>query len=811
MKRYFLLLIIIVSLFYLSQNTTADYCAQECAFKTSDSTCYATDDSGYIGTSSRTWTCSINEKTVSGVAYIGYTLGNDCSDSSTICKQNTCPTVSYPSSPIVDGDTCTVRVPCGTYPSNCYTKYITGTWDASDNKCIVCTPSTAAKKNSELFIVGQGSNPYVYVYSTSYTLQNPGDSCLSGTTTAWQSGDAKFESACSAEAACDEKVEGDSCGTGKICDVNGNCQSPPVSACTDGTLEGACCNEPGKKCKKDAGDNLVCQLDTTCPNCVDTDPADNPKVKGVCYDTVNAVCGFTSGGCTDTCASNGAVTEYYCAGSYASKSCMPTTKSCSSGDACYYGACGDAPPYGGSGCSWWSSYFSKCSSGCPTSYPNQQYTCCASVGSGCKSDTSQCVSYDPTKGETPCCLAGGYYTCDKNEICTDDGCENICTGADKTSDLYCSKCDSCQDGVQNCGEPSVDECSPEPCTITTTNEYTKSSGYTYCRDSCAGDGATCVAVWSSTSKAWYPEGCNPDDNPHGYPTSGLCKCSKTETKFNPKTCSDGFQNCDESCKDGGDKGNIIGSCITGKETDNSYLVTFEYTEPSGLSGTKFYSDAASWNCADGIDNDKDCKVDCEDTDCIGKSIACPPNPTAVVSINPVPPCTADPKINWIDCAASASIRCQDKSGSGCNANSYGYVLYGANPGICQDSKSSYSLGGSVLVTEHKWLCAYVEDNAGNSGVSTPVEVKINRAFTIVIDARAYGEIDVPPGTEVKAYLCESSQYYCNQDSQYLAAASGIVGADKRFRITVAKGLVRGTKYKVGVAMEKGYAESEFIA
>ncbi len=128
---------------------------------------------------------------------------------------------------------------------------------------------------------------------------------------------------------------------------------------------------------------------------------------------------------------------------------MPTTKSCSSSDVCWYGVC-DYTPDGG-GCSWLYSgaMGTTCSSGCPSSYPNQQYTCCSAL-SGCNPGTSGCASYDPIKGETPCCTAGGYYTCTAQETCTASGYQNVCTTGDKQSELYCPKCPSCQDGETNC-------------------------------------------------------------------------------------------------------------------------------------------------------------------------------------------------------------------------------------------------------------------------------------------------------------------------------------------------------------------------
>ncbi len=89
---------------------------------------------------------------------------------------------------------------------------------------------------------------------------------------------------------------GNKCTGGKVCtsgscacpdgqkwDSNQNkCVSPPVpTQCPDGTLEGACCTDPGTKCKNDGTGTLKCLTDTSCPSCYDTDTANDPKVKGV--------------------------------------------------------------------------------------------------------------------------------------------------------------------------------------------------------------------------------------------------------------------------------------------------------------------------------------------------------------------------------------------------------------------------------------------------------------------------------------------------------------------------------------------------
>ncbi|MFZ3077461.1 MAG: hypothetical protein WA139_03340, partial [Candidatus Aenigmatarchaeota archaeon] len=182
---------------------------------------------------------------------------------------------------------------------------------------------------------------------------------------------------------------------------------------------------------------------------------------------------------------------------------------------------------------------------------------------------------------------------------------------------------------------------------------------------------------------------------------------------------------------------------------------------------------------------------------------------------PFSPCTLNPVNGWIDCSAIASINSYPPEGcvdadTGCNPSSYGFIKYYTQPASCPSSKAAYS-NNLMQLDNLTWVCAYAEDTVGNAGVSSPTKFMVNRTFVIEISARAYGEIDVPAGTDVKGYLCEPSQYYCNQDAKYLASGSGIVGDDKRFKITFVQEFVRGTKYKVGLQTEKGYVESEFVA
>lgn len=393
--------------------------------------------------------------------------------------------------------------------------------------------------------------------------------------------------------------------------------NPVCTLCSDGTAVNAC-NAAGQRCL----DMGTCQLtaDPNCAKCAATfsitsgtgDPCKiTPSVSGGCLSKAFEIKKGSNTLCTGNTDSTGAGSCFFWQLGTAVDSfdlyidaIKKDTKSgsCGGSDGGDGGGGGGGNPSSG-GCSYLYvgalSPTPICSSGCPASYPNQQQVCCdTNEDKGCNGGPA-CASYNPTVGETPCCYATGYKTCSKQEACTSTGCENVCTTADKTSDLYCSKCNSCQDGIQNCGEPSVDKCG-EPCTVSQTTEYVKWSPY-YCWQVCANDGATCVAVMGSSGQ-YYPQGCS-----EGW--TGNCKCSKTEDVFNPPSCSDGVQNCAETCLDGS------AQCNAGtKETDNTYLVSFEFSQPAELSGTSLYSDANSWNCADGIDNDHDCLVDCADPD-----------------------------------------------------------------------------------------------------------------------------------------------------------------------------------------------------
>lgn len=151
---------------------------------------------------------------------------------------------------------------------------------------------------------------------------------------------------------------------------------------------------------------------------------------------------------------------------------------------------------------------------------------------------------------------------------------------------------------------------------------------------------------------------------------------------------------------------------------------------------------------------------------IGTTIAVIPDtqsPTASVNNAPV---------NWQNTDVLAEISCDD-SGSGCNALTISYKLYDSDPGTCPVDSSEYTLGTSVNISSHQWVCAYAEDNVGNAGVSNPIEFQVDKTVPTITDDYADGWQNSPqtiildPGdtggseiSEVK--YCEEAE--CDPDS-----------------------------------------------
>ncbi|MBU4299918.1 MAG: hypothetical protein ABIF85_04825 [Nanoarchaeota archaeon] len=515
---------------------------------------------------------------------------------------------------------------------------------------------------------------------------------------------------------CVECLTNADCTSPDTCDIGTHkCKTPPPIGCDqdgdtiiDTAVDACCVKFPGTKCQLSG--TYQCLSDPSCSICSDDDNGINVYYKATCRDTANGVCDAASGGCTDTCASSGSVNEFYCSGS-AIQTCASETIACSSSEFCYNGVCttGPSDPYTPAptpvGCTWWSTTFNICSSGCPPSYANQQFVCCETAPIGCR-NAPQCTSHNPQIGETPCCTAGGYYTCTAQEICTETGCENVCTTADKNSALYCDKCDYCQDGIQNCGEPSTDVCG-EPCQILYTGTcYTQPS---YGKDDCGPIGVNKCQYYCGTSICLGLVSCSYEE--YGC----IYSCQTTGLGFNPASCTDGLQNCAETCVDGGLQ------CNAGtKETDNSYQIIYNFIEPPELTNTKLYVDQLSFNCMDGKDNDHDCLIDCDDPDCataLGcnctniEACADQEPPVTTITFNPPAPNAK----GWYLTNVIATLTCVDpEPSSGCSPK------YKLDNGTWTNYYLPFLIVGNGIHT----IEYYSEDGAGNIELVKTAVLKI---------------------------------------------------------------------------------------
>jgi len=292
MKKYFLILISFLSLsVYFSIDAHAFGLVVPCV---KDEGCDVYDSGGqstYTTDADKGWACMINPSSSSTQAI----WTSSCTDGNKVCQKNGCP-----NSNSNNGAPCRVYVPC--YGLGYNSVSLAGTWDASEAKCIACAGPREPFKIGTSHPFGAGS-PYIYMRTAgpTYTLQNPDADCLPGTPSAWQTGDFAFESACGADAICDEKNEGDSCGPDKICNVLGKCVLRTCKDCPDAdkTKCGACSSK-GEFCKNVnnigtlvSGDEAV----ANCPNeCVKYIVQTNQRyAKGItgphtdtaeiCYDT----------------------------------------------------------------------------------------------------------------------------------------------------------------------------------------------------------------------------------------------------------------------------------------------------------------------------------------------------------------------------------------------------------------------------------------------------------------------------------------------------------------------------------------------
>ena len=82
--------------------------------------------------------------------------------------------------------------------------------------------------------------------------------------------------------------------------------------------------------------------------------------------------------------------------------------------------------------------------------------------------------------------------------------------------------------------------------------------------------------------------------------------------------------------------------------------------------------------------------------------------------------------DWTNADQTATVTCNDGSGSGCDAATYKIKTDSLNPGTCSTTYSDYTLSSPQTISSHLWVCGTAKDNAGNAGFSSPIEFKVDK-------------------------------------------------------------------------------------
>ncbi len=175
--------------------------------------------------------------------------------------------------------------------------------------------------------------------------------------------------------------------------------------------------------------------------------------------------------------------------------------------------------------------------------------------------------------------------------------------------------------------------------------------------------------------------------------------------------------------------------------DGSGVASCEYTLDGGINWNFAEYDSENHLCkAENVDTSGATSINFRATDYVentGKGAAV----NVVVDKNAPSISISGNPDDWVNVDRIAQISCEDGNGeSGCNSNTIGYKLYDSDPGTCPGDASEYTVGTSVKISSHQWVCAYGEDNVGNSATAGPVEFRVDKIAPTISDDYIYDGI-----------------------------------------------------------------------
>lgn len=383
------------------------------------------------------------------------------------------------------------------------------------------------------------------------------------------------------------------CGDGIDNDCNG------LTDCADPNCIGRACAANGNICQ---GSQCICggnggtaeATETTCNDGKDNDC--NGKID--CADSAcnNQTCGPNGMACAGTvckCSGNGAPPES------PETSCGDgRDNDCNGKVDCADSACNGKSCGTGCQCVGTSKVETNCTDGldndgdgnadCADPDCNIQ-----SCGSGCTCATTRAVETN--------CADGSDNDKDSLTDCDDSDCLGRSCGAGCVCGQAKKTETNCTDGVDNDGDTLVDAADPDCAEVLGTG-----SGYEICSNGTDDNGNLAV---DCADTSW----CN------GHVCGTGCVCSSTAKV--ETACSDGTDNDGNGLTDCADPACAGQSCgANGKTCSNGACIC----PATGLPAT-----VTETSCGDGLDNDCDGLVDCNDPDCLHKSCGDATRPSAI--------------------------------------------------------------------------------------------------------------------------------------------------------------------------------------
>ncbi|MEM7180288.1 MAG: hypothetical protein AAF518_05215 [Spirochaetota bacterium] len=208
------------------------------------------------------------------------------------------------------------------------------------------------------------------------------------------------------------------------------------------------------------------------------------------------------------------------------------------------------------------------------------------------------------------CLDGIDNNGDGNIDCEDTSCQYFTFCSTASSNTYEYTSSQCQDNEDNDGNGLTD-CEDSNC-----------SGYTFCTSQVATSSSSGSSGSSSTSGSSGSSSSGSTSGSSGSSSSGSTSGSSGSSSSGSTSGSSGSGSSGSSSGSSGSSGsgsssveNTASMCVDGVDNDSDGNVDCQDSECSAFLFCQSPTEDTAFKCQDGLDNDNDTKVDCQDSEC----------------------------------------------------------------------------------------------------------------------------------------------------------------------------------------------------